>query len=398
MESKWKKRVVIFLVSQGITLLGSSIVQLAIIWYVTLQTSSGIWVTILTLCSFLPQMVISIFAGVMVDRYNRKGLIIISDGIIALATLLLALSLMNDTHTKMNLTYIIFVSFIRSLCSGLQTPAVNAVIPQLVPKENLLKFNGINGSIQSAIQFTAPAISGILLSFGSIYAVLFIDVITATIGTILLLVIKIPSLIRDKSQTQVSFYSEMKEGFSYVFHNRQVATLFAKYGIYIFLSVPSGFLAALFIGRMFGNSYLYLTINELIGFGGMFLGGIILSVWKGFEDRKKTFTLGVLGYGIFSMALGFTITYWQFGIIMFFLCLCIPIIQSSLMTILQENVEADMQGRVFSLLNAIFSGVMPLGMTLFGPLADIMPISLLLIVSGILIFLLGIINSKSKIR
>lgn len=389
MNSNWKKKIITFLVSQGITLLGSSIVQLAIIWHVTLQTSSGFWITVLTLCSFIPQMIISIFSGVWADRHDRKKLIIISDAFIAAATLILALYLSKVTNTKMDLIAITVVSLIRSIGSGIQSPAVSAVIPQLVPKESLLRFNGINGSIQSAIQFMAPTIAGVILSFGTIYEILFIDVITAIVGIALFSTIKVPP-IHEERAGEASFFGDMKEGFAYVFHNAQISKLFAKYGLYIFLSVPSGFLSTLFIERMYGDSYFYLTANEIIGFGGMFLGGLILTLLKGFDNRRKTFSLGLAGYGLFSAALGFTTQFWQFGILMFCVCLCIPIIQSSMMTYLQENVEVNMQGRVFSLLNTIFSGVMPLGMALFGPLADRIPIFVLMIISGMLIILLGV--------
>jgi DHA3 family macrolide efflux protein-like MFS transporter len=87
----WKKKTVVFLVSQGITLFGSSLVQFAIVWYVTLKTSSGAWVSALTVCSFLPQFFISCFSGVWADRYPRKRLIILSDAAIAVSTLALAL-------------------------------------------------------------------------------------------------------------------------------------------------------------------------------------------------------------------------------------------------------------------------------------------------------------------
>ena len=398
MNNNWKKKIITFLVSQGITLLGSSIVQLAIIWHVTLQTSSGFWVTVLTLCSFIPQMIISIFSGVWADRHDRKRLIIISDTFIAAATLILALYLSKVTNTKMDLIAITVVSLIRSIGSGIQSPAVNAVIPQLVPKESLLRFNGINGSIQSAIQFMAPTIAGVILSFGTIYEILFIDVITAIVGITLFSTIKVTPLIHEERGGEASFFGDMKEGFSYVFQNPQISGLFARYGLYVFLSVPSGFLATLFIERTYGDSYFYLTANEIIGFGGMFLGGLVLSLLKGFENRRKTFSLGLAGYGLFSVALGFTTHFWQYGILMFCVCLCIPIIQSSMMTYLQENVEVNMQGRVFSLLNTIFSGVMPLGMALFGPLSDRIPIYVLIIVSGVLIILLGVIYFMSGVQ
>ena len=151
---KWQRKAVAFLVSQAISLFGSSLVQMAIIWHVTLETSSGAWVTALTLSSLVPQIVISFFGGVWSDKYDRKKLIITADSAIAVATLLLALFLLTGKAGPSELIAIIAVSFIRSVGSGIHGPAVGAVIPDLVPEEQLIRFNGINSSVQSVIQFT----------------------------------------------------------------------------------------------------------------------------------------------------------------------------------------------------------------------------------------------------
>ena len=123
---------------------GSSIVQMAIVWYVTMQTSSGIWLTILTLSSFLPQMIISPFAGVWADRYNKKKIIILADVLIAISTLILAIFLQLNNLVDTSLIAIVIVSIIRSIGTGIQTPTVNSMIPLLVPEDKLMKFNGIN--------------------------------------------------------------------------------------------------------------------------------------------------------------------------------------------------------------------------------------------------------------
>jgi DHA3 family macrolide efflux protein-like MFS transporter len=150
-EPKWWRKMMAFLISQGISLFGSQIVQMAVIWYVTLETSSGIWVTVLTLAAFLPQMIISLFAGVWADRYNRKRMIIAADAIIAVTTLLLAVFMMSGNVGEAALPAIILVSVVRSLGSGIHAPTVNAMIPQLVPEDGLMRVNGINGSIQSVV-------------------------------------------------------------------------------------------------------------------------------------------------------------------------------------------------------------------------------------------------------
>ena len=389
-DNLWKKKALAFITSQAVSLFGSSIVQMAIVWYVTMQTSSGIWLTILTLSSFLPQMIISPFAGVWADRYNKKKIIIFADVLIAVSTLILAIFLQINNLANTSLIAIVVVSIIRSIGTGIQTPTVNSMIPLLVPEDKLMKFNGVNSSIQSVIQFASPLVAGGILVLGSISNILFIDVITAVIGVSILSFIKIEQKSVQKIEEKASTINEIKEGIRFSISDKLIGKLLLIYGIFIFLSVPSSFMSSLIITRNFGQDYMYLSICETIGFVGMFLGGLLLGTWGGFKNRNKTLTLGMILYSIFAIGLGLVTQYWMFVALIFFISFSIPIIQTTTMTMLQEKVQIEMQGRIFSLLNAIFSGLMPLGMILFGVLADIVSINYLIIPAGAILLLIGI--------
>ena len=389
-DNLWKKKAVAFITSQAVSLFGSSIVQMAIVWYVTMQTSSGIWLTILTLSSFLPQMIISPFAGVWADRYNKKKIIILADVLIATSTLILAIFLQINNLANTSLIAIVVVSIIRSIGTGIQTPTVNSMIPLLVPEDKLMKFNGVNSSIQSVIQFASPLVAGGILVLGSISNILFIDVITAVIGVSILSFIKIEQKSVQKIEEKASTINEIKEGIRFSISDKLIGKLLLIYGIFIFLSVPSSFMSSLIITRNFGQDYMYLSICETIGVVGMFLGGLLLGTWGGFKNRNKTLTLGMILYSIFAIGLGLVTQYWMFVALIFFISFSIPIIQTTTMTMLQEKVQIEMQGRIFSLLNAIFSGLMPLGMILFGVLADIVSINYLIIPAGAILLLIGI--------
>ena len=395
-DNLWKKKGVAFITSQAISLFGSSIVQMAIVWYVTMQTSSGIWLTILTLSSFLPQMIISPFAGVWADRYNKKKTIIFADILIAVSTLILAIFLKTNNLANTSLIAIVVVSIIRSIGTGIQTPTVNSMIPLLVPEDKLMKFNGVNSSIQSIIQFASPLVAGGILVLDSISKILFIDVITAVIGVGILSFVKIEQKYSQKIEKKESTLNDIKEGIKFSTSDKLIGKLLLIYGIFIFLSVPSSFMSSLIITRNFGQDYMYLSICETIGFVGMFLGGLLLGTWGGFKNRNKTLTLGIILYSVFAIALGLVTQYWMFVVIIFLISFSIPIIQTTTMTMLQEKVQIEMQGRIFSLLNAIFSGLMPLGMILFGVLADIVSINYLIIPAGAVLLLIGIGIPLSK--
>ena len=143
----WKRRTLLFLISQCITLFGSTLVQMAVVWYVTLRTSSGAWAAAFTVCSYLPQFLISFLGGVWADRSSKKLLIIGADASIAAVTLTMMLILPHFQPEPVLLSALLVMSVIRSLGAGVQTPAVSGVLPQLVPREHLMRFNGINAAM-----------------------------------------------------------------------------------------------------------------------------------------------------------------------------------------------------------------------------------------------------------
>ena len=290
-KNTWKRKTALFLASQCITLFGSMIVQMAIVWYVTLETSSGVWVAAFTICSYLPQLLISFFAGAWADRYNRKNLILLSDGLITIATLIMFLLMPLISVDSILLSALMVMAVVRSVGAGVQMPAVNAVIPQLVPEEHLMRYNGINATMQSIVQFAAPAVAGAVLSIGTFRSTLLIDIVTAVIGIGLLSCVLLPK--QEVPNENVSVLSEIKAGISYSFSNKIIGRVLTVYGLFILLSVPAGFMAALLVSRVYGDTYWYLTAVELVGFAGMTLGGVLMGIWGGFKSRLRTFSVGL---------------------------------------------------------------------------------------------------------
>ncbi len=263
-QAKWKSRTLLFLISQCITLFGSTLVQMAIVWYVTFQTSSGAWVAAFTVCSYLPQFLISFVAGVWADRHSRKKLIICADSVIALVTLVMVFAIPYIADEPGLLGSLLVMSVIRSFGAGIQTPAVNAVIPQLVPEDQLMRYNGINATMQSVVQFAAPAAAGALLTFSTLRSVLMIDIITAVLGVGLFAFVAVPK--QETVRENVSVFADMKIGVQYAFSDKLIGRLLVVYGLFIFLCVPAGFLAQLLVSRVYGDTYWYLTAVELVGF------------------------------------------------------------------------------------------------------------------------------------
>ena len=395
-QNNWKRKTLLFLASQCITLFGSMIVQMSIIWYVTLKTSSGGWIAAFTICSYLPQFLISFFAGVWADRYNRKKLIILADGVITIATFIMFLVIPLISTDFVLLGALLVISIIRSIGAGVQTPAVNSVIPQLVPEEYLMKYNGMNATMQSIIQFVAPAVAGTVLSIGTFRSTLFIDIVTALFGIGLLSCVLLPK--QEASNENVSVFAEIKAGIFYAFSDKIIGKILIVYGLLILLSVPAGFMAALLVSRVYGDVYWYLTAVELVGFAGMALGGVLMGVWSGFKSRVKTFAFGLLILSIMTIGMGVSPYFILYLVMMFVYSIALTMIQTATTTIIQENAQESMIGRVFGLMGAMYSGFLPVGMAIFGPLADVLPLQGIMVGSGIALALVTVyLQVKSKV-
>ena len=393
-QTNWKSQAMLFLISQCITLFGSTLVQMAIVWYVTIQTSSGVWVAAFTVCSYLPQFLISFVAGVWADRHSRKKLIIGAYSLIALVTFLMVLAITHITDKIVVLGGLLVMSVIRSFGAGIQTPAVNAVIPQLVPEDQIMRFNGINATMQSVVQFAAPAAAGVLLTINTLSSTLIIDTATAIVGIGLLSAVIIPKQAIQNKETSV--FIDMKIGIKYTLSDKLIGKVLTVYGLFIFLCVPAGFLSQLFVSRVYGETYWYLSAVELAGFIGMVAGGILMSIWGGFKSRVTTMSVGLIAFGSLAIGMGLSKQFALYLTLMIIYGVAITMVQTATTTLIQEKAEMSMQGRVFGLLGAMYSGFLPVGMAIFGPMADEISLQWIMIGSGIALIALSIFVGTNK--
>lgn len=394
-RDNWLKKSVLFLGSQTLSLFGSSLVQYAITWYITLTTQSGVMMTISIVCGFLPTFFLSPIAGVWADRYNRKTLIILSDALVAFSTLILAILFLIGYDA----IWLLFViSAVRAIGTGIQTPAVGAILPQIVPEDKLTKVNGINGSIQSLVMLASPVVSGALLSMASIPAIFFTDVITAAIAIItLLFYLNIPVHGKALQKQSTSYFNDLREGFAYIKNNNFVKKFFVFYAFFFILIAPAAFLTPLLITRSFGEDVWRLTANQM-GFSiGMLIGGALIAAWGGFKNKIYTMSLASFIIGGSTFALGSIPIFGGYLIFMGLIGIAMPFFNTPATVLLQERVEGDFLGRVFGVLVMISTSMMPLGMLAFGPISDVIKIEWLLMGTGLLLFIQGFFLIGSKV-
>ena len=393
-KENWKKNIILFLGSQTFSLFGSSLVSYAIMWYITLTTKSGMMMTLYIICGFIPAFILSPVAGVWADRYNRKMLIILSDALIAIATLILAIVFLMGYDA----VWLLFaMAAIRAVGTGVQTPSIGAILPQIVPIEQLTKVNGINGTIQAVIMFVAPMVSAALLSMATIETIFFIDVITAALAIFTFLVfLHIPLHERAAEKLTTSYFDDLQQGVMYINNHEFLKRFFLFLAIFFVLMAPAAFLTPLQVTRSFGDDVWRLTAIEIVFSVGMMAGGGIIASWGGFKNKVHTMTFSCLVMGVCTFILGVVPIFWLYLFFMAVFGVAMPLFNTPSTVLIQEKVEENYLGRIFGVFGMISTSMMPVGMLIFGPIADIIAIEWLLIGTGILILITSIFLGRNK--
>ncbi|WP_018752883.1 MFS transporter [Paenibacillus sanguinis] len=391
---RWQRNIILFLSSQTISLFGSSLVQYAIMWYITLNTKSGMMMTLYIICGFIPTFLLSPVAGVWADRYNRKLLIMLADGMIALSTLILALLFLAGYDEA----WLLFViAAVRALGAGVQSPAVGAILPQIVPADKLTRVNGLNGSLQAIIMFVSPIVSAALLTVASIETIFFIDVVTAALAILtLLLFFRIPVHRKAAENVATGYFDDLKQGLAYIGQQAYLRAFFPFMALFFILMAPASFLTPLQVTRTFGEDVWRLTAIEIVFSVGMMAGGALIAAWGGMNNKIHTMTLATIVMGICTFLLGAVPNFWIYLVFMGIFGIAMPLLNTPTMVMIQEKVDENYMGRIFGVFSMISTSMMPMGMLIFGPIADIFAIEWLLLGTGLLMIFLSLFLVRNK--
>lgn len=371
--------------------MGTMLVQYALTWYIALQTKSGIMATIAILAGFLPTFFLSPFGGVWADRYNRKTLIMLADSAIAVVTLLMAFLFFINVREL----YLIFLLMaVRALGTAVQTPAVNAFIPEIVPRDQLLRVSGITNIVQPIIMLISPMAGAALMSVLKIEYVFFVDVGTAAIAVAVLGSIKHQRAGQEFAKK--SLLTELLSGWRYVLRHKYLKLFIYYVAVFYIMVAPAAYLTQLQVVRTFHGTERELGVVGIAYSLGMILGGLLVSFWGGFKNRMRTLGVSALFVGCMVIMLGLAIDFWVYIACVVMAGLTIPLFNAPANVMLQERVEPEFIGRVFSLMGSISSITMPIAMLVFGPLADLVPIEALLLSTGPLLIVLGVLFLCSR--
>ncbi|HKJ38140.1 MAG TPA: MFS transporter, partial [Anaerolineales bacterium] len=388
----WAPRFFTIWTGQAISLVGSALVQFALVWWLTQKTGSATVLAMATLVGMLPQIVLGPFAGALVDRWNRRIIMIIADSSIAAISLLLAWLFATG---RVEIWHIYVVMAIRSLGGAFHFPAMGASTPLMVPEKHLTRVNGLNQTLQGINGLIAPPLGALLLGFFQTDTILLIDVGTAAFAIIPLFFIPIPQPERIEEPTQTekpSLLDDISVALKYIRSWPGLVAILAMALFLNFLLVPTGALLPLLVTKHFERGAIDLGLLESVQGLGIIVGGITLSIWGGFKKKIVTSLVGIIGLGAGVMLAGLAPANMFYIAIIgtALLGLMVPITNGPIGAIMQSVVRRDMQGRVMSLVNSAATAISPLGLIIAGPLSDALGIRVWFWAGGLICLLIGI--------
>ena len=383
------KTFLIVYTGQAISQLTSSILQMAIVWYLITETNSSNIVALSGIVGFLPQGVLGLFIGVFIDRFDRKKIMIISDLLIAAASLSLSVS---GFFGEISIPLIMIVLFIRSVGTAFHVPSLQAITPLIVSKDELPKYSGYSQTLQSISLLLSPVLASFFFSIWSLQAIVMLDVLGAIIGVFTLCIVTIPKIKIDFENTKIDIALDMKEGIATLKKNRlfNFMLLGAAFSI---VYIPIFVLYPMMTLSYFGKNQWYAGAIEVVFAIGMLIGSLVLSATGGGKRKIVTiaffcFIIGIslsisgilgknmfLGFALCSILLGFAT----------------PFYQGLQIVVFQQKIQEKYLGRVMSLSGSLMAIGTPIGIGLSGIISDKIGVENFFLYSGILIIFISIL-------
>jgi DHA3 family macrolide efflux protein-like MFS transporter len=378
---------------QAFSLFGSRLVQFTLVWWLTKTSGSASVLAFASIMALLPQVLLGPFAGSLVDRWNRRVVLIVSDGAIAVAIFVLSLLY---TMGSVEIWYIYGLMFIRALLGAFQWPAFQASTSLMVPKEQLSRVAGFNQSLQGLVNIIAPPLGALLFDVLPIQFILAIDIATAIFAIGPLFFISVPQPLRatDDAMGLRSVLIDMREGMRFIWDWKGLRLIMGMSMVINLLATPGFSLLPILVTNHFGGGATELALLQSAGGLGMIGGGLLLGVWGGFKKRIVTAFYGIIFAGFSLVVLGLTPgSMFLLAIASLFAFMMTNAISNgTFFSIMQSTIPPGMQGRVFTLLMSLSAGMTPVGLAIAGPVADILGERIWFVAGGFIFLLMGVVG------
>jgi DHA3 family macrolide efflux protein-like MFS transporter len=365
------------------------LVHFGLIWWLAETQDSAAALGTAYLAGALPVVVVGPVAGVLVDRWDRRWVMVIADALVALCTaVLVGLFLLGAAR----IGHVYLVLGLRATLGRFHGLAMTATTPLMVPDQELTRVAGMNATLAGVNRFLAPALGALLLAVLGVQGVLILDVLTAAVAIAPLLLVRIPgppsgvlTLAQGTSSRAMSVLKPLWEGLRYVRRRRGLSLLLISGALGAFLAIPAVAFLPLLVSQHFAGDAVDLGFMQSAYGVGYLAGGVLLSLWGGFENRIVTNVLGMLIIGCGILVVGFTPAAAFPAAVGLWLIVGtgFPLALGPLRAVFQSTVPPEMQGRFFSLNDAVIRGLTPLGALVTGFAADALDIRIVWIVAGL---------------
>lgn len=385
---KWKLQFMTVALGQAVSMLGSHGVQFALIWWLAEKTSSPLMLGISGLVAYLPMTLFSPLAGIAADRYNRKFISIFSDMAMGTVALIYAVLLF---FFDLPVWTVFVMLCARGIGSTFQQPAIQSIIPQLVPKDQLVKTNGWMQLLNAGSFLLGPVIGASLYAIFPMSIVLMSDVAGAILASIALAVVKIPKLEKAEQEEQ-HFIAEIKEGLQVFKEDKKLFYIVIAEALCMFFYAPLSSFYPLMTSDYFNLSAMYGSAVELSFAAGMMASSLLFSSVLKINQKIRVSFIGLFGMGVMSLICGIippTYVGW-----FFFAGSCICLGASGnvhtipLTAYMQETISPGKMGRAFSVLTLISSVTMPIGLLFSSPIAESVGVNVWFFISGLCMIML----------
>lgn len=388
---KWRKQFILLVLGQTTSLIGSSAVQFAMMWWLASQTNSGKVLSLAGLVAFLPQLVIGPFAGVWIDRMDKKKIAIIADLFTGCVALILSFSIVLNGP---KISFILVSLFLRAVASVFQTPAIQSIVPTLVPTEELIEANSWNQFLQSGAYMLGPVIGAVLYSAIPLWIVLLTDTFGALIASVILSRIKIKEMMTVEKET--SYLEELRIGFQEFVQHKDILNVTVTGALIMFFYLPLSSLFPLMTTNHFQLSAAYGGAIEFVYASGMMIGAFVLGKFNKKQNKLKQSNYGLIGISLMTILSGITpanlVGFWLFALYSLWMGSFGNQFTIPFTAYVQEVVPAEKLGRFFSFYGSIMSATMPLGLLVAGPMSDLLGINSWFLIAGIFSLIISLIG------
>ena len=387
---RWKKSFFTIYIGQAFSLLSSSAVQFSIIWWITMETGSALALTIASIAGLLPQAVIGPFAGVWIDRFNRKNIMIIADSAVAISSLLLGVSFFLGIQSMI---FVYIVLLIRALGETFHKPALQAVIPQLVPSSELTRAGGLGQMISSACSMAGPMLGAFLMSITTLQYAMLVDFFGAALAITALSFVKISGHPVNKS-SRMSIMKDMKQGILAIRSNKALLRLSVPMLISTVIFVPLGTLLPLMVKGYFNGTAWHNGIIQTLFSSGMLIAAMLIGITGGLRKQFLMISISTAVLGVCSLTGGLLPSnlFWVFCIVVFVMGITGMGFNIPFTAYIQRTVPAENLGKVISLVTSIMSFAAPAGMFIAGPVSEIIGVNNWMVCAGVIMIFVGFLN------